>query len=386
MKQVMNRLAILFLLGVCFISCHPGKDEKENQKVASKSPGKSIRYATRFDIIDSGTYKILSIIKPKGKLKGVDYQYVLFEKGTPVPGPFPGAHSLAIPLQRFTLRSPVEAAMVSLLGNLHDVVAIADPKWIANPYLLEKAASGEISVIGRGNTINTELVLKLQPEAIFENASGNKYDITRQLIELGLTPMMNCVHLEDHPLGVAEWIKYFGVLLKKEELAQVVFDSVASRYDSLAYLVKDIKHRPTVIVGHSSRGMWSTHGSSNFFIQLIHDAGGRYILEDSTQYEENRISFEHAFTKGQQADFWLNPGHQVKELETLLAEDERYLDFKSVRQQGVYNNNRWLSEEGRNHYWEEGMVEPHILLADLVRVFHPGVLPHHKLKYFQSIE
>lgn len=57
----------------------------------------------------------------------------------------------------------------------------------------------------------------------------------------------------------------------------------------------------------------------------------------------------------------------------------------AVRQQGVYNNNRWLSEGGRNHYWEEGMAEPQILLADLVRIFHPGVLPHHELKYFQSI-
>ncbi|TRX62761.1 ABC transporter substrate-binding protein [Fulvivirga sp. M361] len=386
MKKVINTITILFYSGLYLIGCHPGKDEKEHRKVVFESHKERTRYAARFDIVDSGKYKILSIIKPKGKQKGVDYQYVLFERGQDLPDQFPEAHPLAVPLQRFTLRSPVEAAMVTLLGNLEDVVAIADPKWIANPYLLEKAASGEISVIGRGNTINTELVLKLQPEAIFENASGNKYDITRQLIELGLTPMMNCVHLEDHPLGVAEWIKYFGVLLNKEKQAKALFDTIASRYDSLALLVKDVEDRPAVIVGHSSRGMWSTHGSSNFFIQLIHDAGGRYILEDSTQYEENRISFEHAFIKGQQADFWLGPGHLVEKLETLIAEDERYLDFKSVKQSGVYNNNRWLSEEGHNHYWEEGMVEPHILLADLVRIFHPDVLRDHQLKYFQPIQ
>ncbi len=46
----------------------------------------------RFDIIDSGEYKTLSIIKPKGKQKGVDYQYMLFEKGGPIPSQYARAH------------------------------------------------------------------------------------------------------------------------------------------------------------------------------------------------------------------------------------------------------------------------------------------------------
>ena len=345
-----------------------------------------IQYATRFHIADSGNYKVVSVIKPKGKNKGTDYQYILSGKGNPTPRYFTEGHPVQTPIERFTIRSAGEAAMVALLDDLDKVVAISDPNWIANPYLLQKVATGEVKVIGRGKSINTELVLKIQPDAVLEIGTGTKYDITQQLIELGLTPIMNCIHLEDHPLGVAEWIKYFGAFLNKEERAEKLFDKIVSQYDSLARIVKNVNRKPTVIVGNSRKGMWSTHGSSNYFIRLIHDAGGLYILEDSTDYQENLISMEKALAEGQIADLWLHPGQGIKDLKELLSEDARYQYFKSVKEQRVYNNTQWLSEGGRNHYWEEGVMEPHLLLADLIRIFHPSILPNHKLKYYQLIQ
>ena len=41
---------------------------------------------------------------------------------------------------------------------------------------------------------------------------------------------------------------------------------------------------------------------------------------------------------------------------------------------------------GGNDYWESGAVSPHLILADLVKIFHPQLLPDHELVYYQKLE
>ncbi|UZJ40181.1 hypothetical protein OO006_07285 [Prosthecochloris sp. SCSIO W1101] len=86
------------------------------------------------------------------------------------------------------------------------------------------------------------------------------------------------------------------------------------------------------------------------------------------------------------ADFWVNTHFRVTDLDGLLEIDERYRLFSSVKKGMVYNNNNYRFENGRNRFWDSGMVEPHVLLADLITIFHPEVLPDHTLKYYRRLE
>lgn len=52
----------------------------------------------------------------------------------------------------------------------------------------------------------------------------------------------------------------------------------------------------------------------------------------------------------------------------------------------MYNNNARITEAGGNDYYESGAAHPDVILADLIQIFHPGLLPEHKLYYFKQLE
>lgn len=45
-----------------------------------------------------------------------------------------------------------------------------------------------------------------------------------------------------------------------------------------------------------------------------------------------------------------------------------------------------LNENGGNDYWESGVTNPHLVLADLIKIFHPELLPDHELYFYQKLE
>lgn len=69
----------------------------------------------------------------------------------------------------------------------------------------------------------------------------------------------------------------------------------------------------------------------------------------------------------------------------MLAADARYGQFQAFQKGRVFNNNARLSEQGGNDYWERGVMEPDVVLADLIKIFHPELLPEHTLKYFRPL-
>ena len=67
-------------------------------------------------------------------------------------------------------------------------------------------------------------------------------------------------------------------------------------------------------------------------------------------------------------------------LEELEAEDMRYADLKAFKEGKVL-----FCNFASTPYRELSPVEPHILLADFVKAFHPEVLPHYQPKYYKII-
>ena len=44
-----------------------------------------------------------------------------------------------------------------------------------------------------------------------------------------------------------------------------------------------------------------------------------------------------------------------------------------------------MSKNGGNDYWESGVVHPERLLADLIHIMHPDMLPDRELYYYQRL-
>ncbi|MFB6306425.1 MAG: hypothetical protein ABEH43_05470, partial [Flavobacteriales bacterium] len=75
-----------------------------------------------------------------------------------------------------------------------------------------------------------------------------------------------------------------------------------------------------------------------------------------------------------------------KTLKKVSEADERYTDFKAFKSGKVYDNTGRINKNGANAYWEEGVTNPHIVLKDMVKIFHPELLPDYEMEFYQKLK
>ena len=123
----------------------------------------------------------------------------------------------------------------------------------------------------------------------------------------------------------------------------------------------------------------------SYLSELIKDAGGNYIGEKNRSHESYVISFENAVIWSAKANVWINVG-SVSSKSEILAVDERFKNFPAFRNARIYNNNKRMSPQGGNDFWESGTVHPDLILKDLIQIFHPGLLEKSDLIYYREIK
>jgi iron complex transport system substrate-binding protein len=346
-----------------------------------------LHYAQYFSMQKIGAVTLIQIRRPTGAHRGVFYRYLLVPKGVAVPSGYPDALVVFTPVKKVTCGIGLQVSMLDRLGEIETIKGIGRGKWVGNPEIRRRMATGEVLETGMSNDMNMETMVSIDADIAFVYASGSDTDSHSKLLAMGIKPGLVSMQLEEHPLGVLEWIKFFGAFYGKEKEAGEYFTCAADRYEKLAESVRgSFSERPTVIVGHSAKDIWTTHGSSAWFIRFLHDAGARYVLEDSTAYDENLISLEHALKVGIDADFWVNPRYTAESMADLIGNDSRYRCFASVKSGNVYNNNALTFDDGRTLFWEIGMTEPDVVLSDLVSIFHTDLLPRYRIKYYRRLE
>lgn len=344
-------------------------------------------YAERFSItpLQDGC-RLIQIKKPVGRQRGLWFSYLLVPKESQVPQGIEFDELVRTPIESFTCASGFHITLIDILGHFKGLVGVSGKMRVGNEHVHAMLDSGYIPAIGTSRSINMETLVNTKPDVAFIYASGGAFDVHEKLKIMGIKPGIICAHLEAHPLGSLEWIKFMAEFFHEQARATAYFDSIKVLYESVQTLTNSLQNKPTVIVGHNRKGAWSTHGSSAWFVQFLLDAGSNYVLEPKNKYEENIISLEVAIDIGLNAEFWVNPQWEAHEISELVGQDKRYRIFKAVQTGQVYNNNAATFNNGRNRFWETGMAEPHIILADLIRIFHPELLPNHQLVYYQKLK
>jgi iron complex transport system substrate-binding protein len=117
--------------------------------------------------------------------------------------------------------------------------------------------------------------------------------------------------LETSPLGRAEWIKFFGAFLGKQNLADSIFSVVESNYKRLSQITQSVSYRPKVFLNLPFKDIWYFPGSENYFAQFINDAGGNYVFPELQGSRSHPVSTEVAYRAGLECDVWLNPGTAI---------------------------------------------------------------------------
>jgi len=209
------------------------------------------------------------------------------------------------------------------------------------------------------------------------------------LLDAGIFVAMNSDYVEESPLGRAEWIKFTALFYNLEGTAERIFDEKATAYNELLALTADIpqSERPEVLWNSFSTftEAWSIPGVQTYAGTLLRDAGAAIALGELAPEESANIDFEIVYESGLDADFWFPGLFGIGTLDDVLARDERYADFAAVENGTVYNNDARVNANGGNDSYESGVVNPHLVLADLIAILYPDLLPDHEVLFFRQL-
>jgi iron complex transport system substrate-binding protein len=344
-----------------------------------------IHHAKGFSVRYFDHYKVLSVVNPFEAQPDTTH-YVLVQRGTPKPGGYPKAQFIEIPIRTLIGCSSAHIALTDFLDANGVLVGLGSFDYISSPQVLRMVDEKKLAEVGTGASLNQELVLSLAPDLLMiMGRSDGKYNTHPLLVEAGIGVITISEWMESTPLGRAEWVKLMAVLLNKEALANEKFGKLERRYTELAQLAANVKQRPTVFNGMSFKGVWHVAGGKGYMAHFLKDAGTSYYWANEPSTASLSLNFESVYAKAMQADFWINPS-SARTKGDILTNDSRNGDFKAFKTGQIYNNNRRVNERGSNDYWESGLVNPHVVLADLIRIFHPELLPDHQLYYYQPIQ
>jgi iron complex transport system substrate-binding protein len=380
----MTRL-FLFFTGLLFFQCankEPSIRPSSQAAAKSMAPG----YARGFDYQKKNNLREVIVKNPWQLASGVVFQYFLCD--TFVKSEVLNDHTCRIktPVKRVVCLSTTHIGFINYLHSLSSIVGLSGKDYVVNDSLRTALAKGEVLDVGYDENLNYELILDLRPDIVF--AYGINMAVTgtiKKLNELGIPVVMIGEYLEEDPLAKMEWVKLFASFYNLENLAVSRFDSAVTRYNNLKATAQKAPVKPSVLLGLPWRGTWYISGSRSYVARLVKDAAGRYIWNHLNFNESRPMALEAVYEQALQADYWLNTGDAWSRND-ILSLDERFSGLPAFTNGRLYNNNNRLSEKGGNDIFESGVVEPDAILADLIYILHPQLLPSHRLKYYRKVE
>ena len=379
-----------FILG-CFCSCNKESNENANSSLNHNEQQiynwhePIIDYAQGFSLKYTGTYKILDVYSPFQDTKDT-LHYVLIPKGNTVPDSLKAYQQITIPVKKMILTSTTHVAMLAHLDKLDIVTGLTDAAFVFNPEVKSLIEKDSIKEVGKNGSLNMEVIIADETDLVISGAwSSTAYDAYRPLLNAGIPVMIDAEWTEPHPLGRMEWIKVFGALLNEENNAQKLYENSKSEYESLVLKTKNLDNKPTVINGTPYQEAWSIAGGNSFVGTLFKDAGADWYWAQDTSKVSYQMDFESVYPIGLKADYWIAPG-RATDLSGLQTIDERFSEFNSFKNNQVYNFHGRANENGMYDYYESGVVKPETILADLIKILHPDILPEHELFYFKKLD
>ena len=350
-----------------------------------------LRHARAFSVEYFDTYKVVTIHEP-WRDAGTTFTYILVQRGTSLPESVAvdeqeNLQVIEIPIRKIAALSTTHLPYLVEINALESLAAVGNAGYVNTPSVVARLQNGQTQSVGNGPEVNIESLLDINPDIITTTALGNpKKDDYQQLLQRGFKVLIVSDFMEETPLGRAEWIKFMSLFYNLEAEAENIFADIEERYQSMQALAASSGQRPTVIMGFEINGQWNMPGGKSYQAAYIRDAGGDYLWADDDSTGRIPLSFEAVIEKGLQADYWFNQSVSWLTAEDVLAADPRYSNFLAFQQGQVYNNNARLNETGGNDYNESGHSHPEVILADLISILHPELLPEHDLVYYRSLK
>ena len=307
--------------------------------------------------------------------------YILVDKNKEVPEHLPEGTLVRTPLSKALVYTATHCNLIHELGAVKSIGGICEIQYIKVPEIIEGCANGTIVNAGEGTNPDIEKIIDLHPDALllspYENSGGHGQ------VEKLKIPIIECAdYMETSALGSAEWIRFYGLLFGREALADSIFASVEKNYNELKGMATSQPVKPRLVCELKSGSAWYVSGGLSTTGKLYADAGADYAFASYPNSGGVPLSFETVFDKAQDADVWLMKyNHPTDKTYQSLREDYApYANFKAFKDKNVYGCNTAYTK-----YYEDFPFHPDKVLKDLIKIFHPSLLPGYELKYFSKL-
>jgi iron complex transport system substrate-binding protein len=287
------------------------------------------------------------------------------------------------PIKRLASLSSVYAAYIEELGLEGSLVAVDEKNYINSESILKEIETREIVELGSLEKVNHEALLMAQADLIYtfgwqRNLAGIEDKYPNIIFAYAYE------YLEEQPLGRAEWIKFFACFFDKEAKADSIFQEISTNYENLKSLTAEVEHRPKILINMPFKEQWHMPGGLSYSAHFIEDAGAYYPWDTLLKTNSTPLDWELVYQKAFDSDFWINTGAYSSYAEVRRELPDMDL-FEAFTHKRAFNNNARMNDFGGNDYWESGLLHVDDLLADLIVIFHPEIVPNRELKYYKPL-
>ena len=343
-----------------------------------------IKYAKGLAIYNHKGFTILSIKNPWPNAARA-YTYILKEKTGVIPDSLKEFPIINIPLQKIVVTSTTHIPSLEMLGVENTLIGFPHTDYISSEKVRKQVDDGKIKDVGSDQSMNTELLIELAPDALVGHGIDNNNPTFDNLQKNGLKVIINGDWNESSPLGKAEWIKFFGALYGLDATANSIFKSIETNYKKTLQLAQNVKNKPTVFSGAIFENQWYMPQGNSWGAIFLTDANSNYLWKETSGTGSLSLSFESVFLKAENADFWIGPG-QFTSLAEMTASNPHYSQFRAFKTKNLYSYSAKKGKTGGVIYYELAPNRPDLVLQDLVKILHPELLPDHKLYFFEQLK
>ena len=212
-------------------------------------------------------------------------------------------------------------------------------------YLDEARAAmedGRIAYAGKYSAPDYEKILAANCGLAIENTMiYHTPEVKEQLERFGIPVLVERSSYESGPLARMEWIKFYGILLGKEELAQQVFDRQAERIAPL--LDQQSTGKSCAFFSISANNLANVRKGGDYVARMIEMAGADYVFADLTDSGNSlstmNLPLEDFYAGARDADFLIYNSTiegVVSTTDELVAKCSLLADFKAVQNGHVW--------------------------------------------------
>lgn len=344
-----------------------------------------LEHAVNFSILRFSQASVVSVHQPWQGAQQAQH-FLLGSQGIKFPSACHHLPRVTTPARRVIATSTTHLTYLSELGWLESLVGFSQAKWVYSAQVRQLLKQGKIIEVGADDQLNLEALVTLNPQVVFSFATGKgQLDGLNKLTAVGIVPVTVAEYLERSPLGTAEWLRFFAEFFGEAAKAESQFRQIVEQYEALRAKIEQVERRPVVLVNADYQGIWYVAGGNSLTARYIADAGGDYLFKDEPITGFIPMDIEAVLVQGAQAEIWINPSSWTS-LGQALRINPQYAQFPAFKNGQVFNNNKKVHPAGGNAFYEETVVAPHKVLADLISIFHPEVLPAHQRVWYQQLQ